>query len=110
MITTDQGSEFRVQKPHEFCSDNGAGDHHLTSCYHPQANGLDKQLSQTLTRCLTKYLDRKEDWDIPLPAAICGYNMGLQESIKCTSFEAMFGRQPRLPFDLNHMEHHSEGY
>lgn len=34
-------------------------------------------------------------------------NIVVQESTKCTPFEAMFSRLPRLPIELNHLEHHS---
>lgn len=108
VITTDQGSEFKNQMNSALTEELGIK-HRLTSCYHPQANGLDERFNQTLIHCLSKYVSRsrREDWDIHLQAAVHAYNTAVQESTKHTPFEAMFGRLPRLPVDLNHLEDHS---
>ena len=76
--------------------------HRLTTAYHPQVNGLDEQLNQTLTNSLAKFSQcNRETWDESLQEVIYAYNTAVQESTKYTPFEAMFGRVARLPVDFN---------
>ena len=67
--------------------------HRLTTAYHPQANGLDEHLNQTLVNSLAKFAQESRDtWDGKLPEVVYAYNTAVQESTKHTPFEAMFGR------------------
>ena len=76
--------------------------HRLTTTYHPQVNGLDERLNQTLANSLAKYAQgNREAWDETLQEVVYAYNTAVQESTKHTPFEAMFGRVARLPVDFN---------
>ena len=39
-------------------------DHRVSSAYHPQTNGLDERMNQTVTKAIVKYLNpEQDDWD-----------------------------------------------
>ena len=74
----------------------------LTTVYHPQANGLDEWLNQTIGNSLANFAqENREPWDVKLPQVVYAYNTAVQESTKHTSFEAMFGGMARLPVNFN---------
>ena len=101
VITTDQGSEFRNQLNAELTTTFGIK-HRLTTAYHPQANGLDERYNQTLINSLSKFAQQcRGKWDDKLAEVVYAYNTAVQESSRCTPFEAMFGRQAKLPIDFN---------
>ena len=63
IVTTDQGKEFRNHVNKKLMGVFGI-QHHLTTAYHPQANGLDEQLNQTLVNSLAKFAQQNcETWD-----------------------------------------------
>lgn len=75
--------------------------HCLTTAYHPQANGLDERLNQTLINSLAKFSqDNQDAWDMRVQEVVYAYNTAVQESTKYTPFEAMLGRIARLPVDF----------
>ena len=101
VMTTDQGKEFHNQVNAELMKVFRI-DHRMTTAYHPQANGLDERLNQTLINALSKFAQVNKDmWDEKLAEVIYSYNTAVQESSKHTPFEAMFGRMGRLPVDFN---------
>ena len=101
VVTTDQGSEFRNHVNEELMNVFGI-QHRLTTPYHPQANGLDERLNQTVVNTLAKFAqENRETWDAKLQEVVYAYNTAVQESTKHTPFEAMFGRVGRLPVDFN---------
>ena len=101
VVTTDQGSEFRNHLNEELMNVFGI-QHRLTTPYHPQANGLDERLNQTVVNTLAKFAqENRETWDAKLQEVVYAYNTAVQESTKHTPFEAMFGRVGRLPVDFN---------
>ena len=44
--------------------------------------------------------DRMDDWDTKLQFIQFAYNTSVNATTKCTPFELMYGRAPRLPLDL----------
>ena len=39
-------------------------DHRVSSAYHPETNGLDERMNQTVTKAIVKYLNpEQDDWD-----------------------------------------------
>ena len=101
VITTDQGSEFRNEVNAALMTTFGIK-HRLTTAYHPQANGLDERYNQTLINSLSKFAQTtRSRWDENLPEVVYAYNTAVQESSRHTPFEAMFGRQAKMPIDFN---------
>ena len=76
--------------------------HRITAAYHPQTNGLDERTNQTLKRALAKLAnERKNDWDIYIPAVLFGIRTSRQESTKYSPFYLMYHREARLPLEVS---------
>ena len=99
VMTTDQGTEFRNRVNKELMKVFAI--HRLTTAYHPQANGLDERINQTLVNSLAKFAQGNLLCDEKLQGIIYAYNTAVQESTKHIPFEAMFGRVARLPVDFS---------
>ncbi len=109
VITTDQGKEFRNQFNDALMDELGIK-HRLTSPYHPQANGLDERFNQTLVNALAKHVqDDRTLWDVSITRIVYSYNTSVHDSTRCSPFEVMFGRQGRLPVDINRSADEEEG-
>ena len=76
-------------------------DHRISSAYHPQSNGLDERMNQTLMRAMVKFVnDNHDDWDVHLKSILFTYRTSKNDSTKFTLFELMFGRAPVLPIEM----------
>ncbi len=74
--------------------------HKITSAYHPQSNGLDERLNQTLKASLQKVVnDQQDDWDQLVDNVLFAYRTSRQGSTKFTPFYLMYGREAKLPID-----------
>ena len=75
--------------------------HCVSSAYHPQTNGLDERLNQTLVTTLKKVVDAcSEDWDEHISAALYAYRISPQASSKLSPFFLMYNWQPRRAISL----------
>ena len=75
--------------------------HCVSSAYHPQTNGLDERLNQTLVTTLKKVVDAcSNDWDEHISAALYAYRISKQASSKFSPFFLMYNRQPRKAVSL----------
>ena len=80
----------------------------MTSAYHPQSNGLTERFNQTLSNCiLTKVNVEEMNWDELLDPILFSYRVTKQVSTKYSLFYIMFGREPRLPIDVELMPQQS---
>ncbi|KZS09753.1 Uncharacterized protein APZ42_025928 [Daphnia magna] len=71
--------------------------HHATTPYHPQSNGLVERLNHTLADMLLMYVNNAyTDWDTILPYRTFAYYSSRQESIRRTPF-FWHGREAILP-------------
>ena len=76
--------------------------HLVTSAYHPQSNGLDERLNQTLKAALQKLVNEsQDDWDQLIDKVLFAYRTSKQDSSKFTPFFVMSVREATLPVDLN---------
>ena len=74
----------------------------ITSAYHPQSNGQDERFNQTLQRQLLKFVSEEQnDWDLYLDSITFSYRVSRQDSTKASPFYLVYGRQARLPIELN---------
>ncbi|KAI9565174.1 hypothetical protein GHT06_008951 [Daphnia sinensis] len=75
--------------------------HKTTSSYHPQANGAVERMNHTLAAMLSMYVSTDQrDWD-ETPQYVCfAYNTARQESTGYSPFFLLYGREPKLPIDL----------
>ena len=69
------------------------------SAYHPQTNGLDEWMNQTVTKAIAKYLNpEQEDWDEHIDAILFSYRTSVHASTKFTPLYLMYGREAQLYF------------
>ena len=76
-------------------------EHRIASAYHPQINGLDERLNQTVTKSLVKYINADQnDWDENLESVLFSYRTNVHATTKYTPFFLMYGREAVLPIQL----------
>lgn len=103
-IVSDQGREFCNQLV-DLLEELTGFKHRITSAYHPQSNGLDERLNQTLKSKLRLLVnEHMDDWDELIDNVLFAYRSSRQASTKCTPFLLMYGREARLPIDLRRAE------
>src|SRR6266540_33248 len=98
-ITSDRGPQFVSHFEEHLHSALGT---RLirSSAYHPQTSGQVKRVNQVLEDMLRACaLSFAKTWDECLPLAEFSYNNRYQKSLKMAPFEALYGRQCRLPLN-----------
>ncbi|GJS30510.1 putative reverse transcriptase domain-containing protein [Tanacetum coccineum] len=70
----------------------------MSTTYHPQTDGQSERTIQTMEDMMREYvLDFGESWDVHLPLVEFSYNNSYHSSVRCASFEALYGRKCRSP-------------
>ncbi|GJZ99055.1 putative reverse transcriptase domain-containing protein [Tanacetum coccineum] len=70
----------------------------MSTAYHPHTDGQSERTIQTLEDMLRAYvIDFGGSWDVHLPLAEFSYNNSYHSSIRCASFEALYGSKCRSP-------------
>ena len=73
-----------------------------TTAYHPQTNGLTEKFNGTLCQMLAAYMnERQTDWDEFIEICLFAYRTSKQETTKETPFRLLYGRDARLPSDID---------
>nr|GEU79458.1 putative reverse transcriptase domain-containing protein [Tanacetum cinerariifolium] len=68
----------------------------MSTAYHPQTDGQSERTIHTLEDMLKAcILDFEESWDVHLPLVEFSYNNSYHFSVRCASFEALYGRKCR---------------
>ena len=81
----------------------------VASAYHPQTNGLDERFNQTLQRQLLKFVEEEQtDWDLFIDTILFSYRVSPQDSTKVSPFSLVYGRQARLPVELQDLPFEGE--
>ena len=97
---SDQGRNF-VNSLNEKLFLLTGTEHRIASAYHPQTNGLDERLNQTVTKSLVKYINADQnDWDENLESVLVSYHTSVDATTKYTPFFLMYGREAVLPIQL----------
>ncbi|GKE59323.1 putative reverse transcriptase domain-containing protein [Tanacetum coccineum] len=69
----------------------------MSMAYHPQTDGQSERTIQTFEDMLRAcVIDFGGSWDVHLPLAELSYNNSYHSSIRCASFEALYGRNCKL--------------
>ncbi|GJY50495.1 putative reverse transcriptase domain-containing protein [Tanacetum coccineum] len=70
----------------------------MSTAYHPQTYSQSERIIQTLEHVLRAcILDFRGSWDVHLPLFEFSYNNSYHSSVRCASFEALYGRKCRSP-------------
>uniref|UniRef100_A0A5S6QNM4 Integrase catalytic domain-containing protein n=1 Tax=Trichuris muris TaxID=70415 RepID=A0A5S6QNM4_TRIMR len=72
-----------------------------TSAYHSQSNGQVERFNRTLLTMLSITVEERPfDRDEQVPLHLLAYRTSVHSSPEMTPFQAMFGREARLPTDI----------
>ena len=96
VLISDNGGEFISQGFKDYLKEFGI-EHHLTSPYHPQSNGMTERFNGTIQKILLKLTggnDRK--WSAYLAEALLAYRIS-QGPSGISPYRAVFGQRSRLP-------------
>ena len=100
ILLTDQGRNFESHLFTSMCQLFGI-DKKRTTPYHPQTNGLCERFNGVLKLLLRMRVNQDlDDWDEQLPSALLAYRVSKQESTGVSPFELMYGREPKVSFDV----------
>ncbi|GJV80168.1 putative reverse transcriptase domain-containing protein [Tanacetum coccineum] len=70
----------------------------ISTAYHPQTDGQSERTIQTLEDMLRAcVLDFEGSWDVHLSLVEFSYNNSYHSGVRCTPFEALYGRKYRSP-------------
>ncbi|GJT17415.1 putative reverse transcriptase domain-containing protein [Tanacetum coccineum] len=70
----------------------------MSTTYHPQTDGQSERTIQTFEDILRACVqDFRGSWDVHLPPVEFSYNNSYHSSVRCTPFEALYGRKCRSP-------------
>lgn len=101
-IHSDQGRNFESHLFKDLCRLMGMVKTRTTPM-HPQSDGMVERFNRTLLEGLAKViLAHQRDWDEQIPLFLLAYRTAQHDSIKCAPAEVLFGRQLKLPIDLEY--------
>lgn len=73
-----------------------------TAPYNPKCDGLVERFNKTLCHMLASYSDANQaNWDLYLPLVLFAYRTSIQETTKESPFYLLYGREGKLPADLD---------
>ena len=100
IVQTDQGSNFMSRMFNQ--SMQQLGIKHVTSSpYHPQSQGALERFHQTLKSMLRAYcLEFERDWDEGIPYCLFAAQEVVQESLRFSPSELVFGHNVRGPLKI----------
>ncbi|UYV82879.1 hypothetical protein LAZ67_22001215 [Cordylochernes scorpioides] len=72
-----------------------------TTPLHPQSDGMVERFNKAMEEHLSKVVEQHQrDWDVSLPPFIMAYRAAIHDTTGQTPAKIMFGRELRLPCDL----------
>lgn len=96
----DQGREFVNKVSDELHGLTGVKQR-ITSAYHPQSNGLTERNNRSIQCSLLKVLQEHQlEWPKALPGVLFAFRTSRQKSTGYSPFFLMYGRQARLPLEI----------
>jgi hypothetical protein len=100
VLLSDRGTNFLSKLVQELCKLIGT-EHHKTSSYHPQCNGLCEKFNGTLIQGISMYVDSNQlTWDEFVEPVLFSYRSTPCDSTGYSPFMLLYGRQPKLPIDI----------
>ncbi|UYV61692.1 K02A2.6-like [Cordylochernes scorpioides] len=99
-LHSDQGRNFEAGVFQELCRLLGIRKTRTTPL-HPQSDGMVERFNKAMKEHLSKVVEQhKRDWDVRLPPFLMAYRAAIHETTGQTPAKIMFGRELRLPCDL----------
>lgn len=76
-----------------------------SSSYRPQTQGLVERYNGTLIQSLSMYVNKDQtDWDLYIPSVLFAYRVSPSAATQETPFYLLYGRECRLPMDVNFLQ------
>ena len=75
--------------------------HHFSTPYHPQSNGLVERYNKTLCNALARQC-QGQDWDLHIEQCLLAYRTNNQATTRRSPASLLYGHEPTLPIDLQH--------
>ena len=73
-----------------------------TTAYHPQCDGQVERQNRTIQEILSSFVaEHPADWDLFVDMATYAYNTSRNETTGFSPYELVFGREPRLPLEVD---------
>ena len=99
-LHSDQGRNFESKLFEEMCQLLNIRKTRTTPL-HPQSDGMVERFNRTMKEFLAKVVaEHQRDWDRHLPLFLLAYRSAVHESTQHTPAKVVFGRELRLPCDL----------
>ncbi len=99
-ITTDQGSQFLSNTWSQLMQVWGV-EHHTTTAYHPEANGLVERFHRRLKESLKALCrDERDRWFWRLPCALLSIRTALKPDVGASPADLVYGEGLALPGEL----------
>jgi hypothetical protein len=99
---SDQGPNFESHVCHAMWELLGVKKTRTTPL-HPQSDGMVERWNRTILDILSKYVKTDQsNWDECLPMALLAYRSSIHASTNVTPARALYGREIRLPRDLEY--------
>ena len=95
-IVTDRGRQFTSSLWENLCILLGS-EHHTSTAYHPQSNGLVERFHRQLKSSLMSILDKNELWHDKLPLVMLGIRTSVKEDLQVSSADILYGQPVVLP-------------
>lgn len=102
-LLSDRGTNFLSSIVTEPCQLPGIQKLNInTTAYHPQTDGLVERFNGTLAQSIFMYVSKdQKDWDQHIPEILFAYCASPSEVTGESPFYLLYGREPRLPMDVN---------
>ena len=99
-IQTDNGLEFKNEIVDGLLK-KWKIQHHFSTPYHPQSNGLVERYNKTLCNALARQC-QGQDWDLHIEQCLLAYRTNDQATTRRSPANLLFGQELTLPIDLQH--------
>jgi len=97
-LQTDNGTHFSNKIMQKLTEEYGI-QHHFSTAYHPQSNGMVERLNQTLAHALARTCHGK-DWDLNLDQCLTAYRTTRHSTTGQTPAKLLFGEELTLPVEV----------
>jgi len=99
-IIIDNGTNLNNKMMKELCDDFKI-EHHNSSPYRPQMNGVVEAANKYINKIVQKMVVTYKDWHEMLPFALHGYRTSVRTSTGETPFSLVYGMEAVLPVEVN---------